>query len=104
MKQRERKEAKRCRQSNSRFKFQNSFLEQDTTDDESREKKGSESSSSTKKNKQQRHKAKETPSTPNHQTKKSEERTLIENTNIVKSFVDKLGPDNYPKIQNVKEA
>ena len=47
------------------------------------------------------------PSTPPCQTKKtkmSEETTLIKNADIVKSFLDDLDPDDYPKIQHVKAA
>ena len=34
----------------------------------------------------------------------SQEKTLMENADIVKSFLDDLEPDDYPKIQNVKAA
>ena len=81
--------------------------EQAGTDDESKEKTGSENSPSSNSNKKKKRKEKEMANTPPRQTKKtkmSQEKTLMENADIVKSFLDDLEPDDYPKIQHVKAA
>ena len=79
----------------------------DSTEDDNNKKEDSESSPSTNKDKNLKRKAQESLSTPPCQTKKtkiSESKTLSNNAEKVKSFLDNLETKDHPAIPNVKAA